>query len=1172
MADLQGREGALVPYNPTTQRRVLLPAEAELCNVLGLSEEEYWYFVELTDAYNGKRDEAYELVPDVTNDIVSIIVSLVIGLALSAIGALLAPKPAAQKKPPSLETADVTGAKRYTSNSGFDSAQDLASLGETIPLVFANRRDGSGGIRVKAMLLWSQLLSYGTGQQLKTLMLLSAGELAAAPDFAGYAVGDQTLKNYAAAKVALYFRAMGGRIQEGNRYAEGTLEPNPVGDVFTFYDDTSESFQPWFCGNRTTATQTQFGCFSPMPNGTPYKLAYELILTQKDAAKKIKTDNQTKRDKLNRDWSSRAAINGYNGAQCVYTLSAAKEDANAYGPWGLDDVNNATEDRRISADENLQVGSMYMAGTAQVVLVATSTDQVWLPGMQKSFTFKVETPGEIPTFDPNGTGNPSYGLVLQRFSIGTVANNRACYVTEIGLKSTVWKQISSFPNVNSQPDDGTIDFYEEKNGSIQLGYVQRYHKRYSFFYLEARKLGTTEGWRGISGGSLFCVKGVSPQAQYNFLRIAQPFGQWEYRFVPYPGAAVVRHWLGRTAYLLHPGKLMRYSDGGFVVTFAGETIRLSASALTNSDWKIGGAPNTSGTVIDVTPTSDGLPRPTYQTWVMAEEIYSPFANYAYAVPKTGKGYWKYKRVSLGETYRAKSSGGFDGKRAIQYWEFRTIEHSPTGQATAAVSSSKGHGAVVSATQWGNGHIEWQLVAGGLGYQNGDIGTFVAFGRHLQTTLVTDEQGVVENTLNIFDAAADIGKYDAERFSHEDSPEHEIVYVNEVMRQAAPQYDQLAVVGLRLNASKEWSNFQQLSAYVKKGIKVNRLIDDNGNPVTGQRGPTNNFAEIAYTLLTDTRLGAGGILGASATSRERMTQAARFCRANGFTWDGVIGEKLNLREFIFEQAGYCLLDFTILGGQFSLVPAVPVSGNGAIDHGAKPQISALFTDGNIRDLKVSWLSPEERQLFKVVAKWREETENGFPQERVYTARLSDAQGGSDSDPQESFDMSSFCTSQRQVQAFASYALKLRKEVDHGLKFETTPQAAMGLEPGAYFRLVSEVTHTSRFNNGAINSEGLITSTTAMADGVYSVLTWQPGTVGVSEDQLTVSGGKAQEGGLFGRVFTLKNSTTSSRIYKIESLSYGQEGFVEIAGSYQPLTASGALATLDWSDEHFVVEVG
>jgi hypothetical protein len=132
--------------------------------------------------------------------------------------------------------------------------------------------------------------------------------------------------------------------------------------------------------------------------------------------------------------------------------------------------------------------------------------------------------------------------------------------------------------------------------------------------------------------------------------------------------------------------------------------------------------------------------------------------------------------------------------------------------------------------------------------------------------------------------------------------------------------------------------------------------------------------------------------------------------------------------------------------------------------------------------------------------------------------------------------------------------------------------MGLEPGAYFRLVSEVTHTSRFLNGSINSEGFITSTNTMADGAYRVLTWQPGTVGVIENTLTVVSGKAQEGGLFGCVFTLLNSTTTSRVYKVESISYGQEGFVEIAGSYQPLTNAGSLAVLDWTDEHFVVEVG
>ena len=132
------------------------------------------------------------------------------------------------------------------------------------------------------------------------------------------------------------------------------------------------------------------------------------------------------------------------------------------------------------------------------------------------------------------------------------------------------------------------------------------------------------------------------------------------------------------------------------------------------------------------------------------------------------------------------------------------------------------------------------------------------------------------------------------------------------------------------------------------------------------------------------------------------------------------------------------------------------------------------------------------------------------------RLSDAQGGSDSDGEEVFDLSNFCTTQQQAEVFAKYALKLRKEVDHGLKFETSPSGAMGLEPGAYFRLVSEVTHTSRFLNGSINSEGFITSTNTMGDGTYTVLTWQPGTVGVSEDTLVVKDGKALEGGAYSGV--------------------------------------------------------
>jgi hypothetical protein len=383
---------------------------------------------------------------------------------------------------------------------------------------------------------------------------------------------------------------------------------------------------------------------------------------------------------------------------------------------------------------------------------------------------------------------------------------------------------------------------------------------------------------------------------------------------------------------------------------------------------------------------------------------------------------------------------------------------------------------------------------------------------------------------------------------------------------------LALVGLRLNANKEWSSFSQLSAYIKKGIVVERLLDDSGQPTSSLRAPTNNIAEITYALLTDENLGAGQAIGKMAVDRTRMTLAAQFCRANGFTWDGIVAERLNLRNWIFEQAGYALLDFTILGGQFSLVPSVPYASDFTIANNAKVKISALFTDGNIRNLKVSWLSPEERQPFKAVIKWRQEQENGFSQERMFTMRLSDAQGGRDSDPEESFDLSGFCTTRSQGIAFARMALKLRQLVDHGLTFETTPQAAMGMEPGQYFRLVSEVTHTSRFNNGVVNSEGTVVSTTDLANGDHQILYWVPGTTEVQAATLTTVGGVAQQATLRGIVFTLANTVTTSRVYKIETISYSQDGFVEVAGSYQPLTDTGSLAVLAWKDEDFIVEAG
>jgi hypothetical protein len=101
---------------------------------------------------------------------------------------------------------------------------------------------------------------------------------------------------------------------------------------------------------------------------------------------------------------------------------------------------------------------------------------------------------------------------------------------------------------------------------------------------------------------------------------------------------------------------------------------------------------------------------------------------------------------------------------------------------------------------------------------------------------------------------------------------------------------------------------------------------------------------------------------------------------------------------------------------------------------------------------------------------------------------------------------------------------------------------------------------------------VISTTGLADGDHAILYWVPGTTDVQEATVAVAGGVAQQAALRGTVFTLRNTTTTSKVYKVETLSYTEDGFVEVAGSYQPTTDGGALTTLQWNATDFVVEAG
>ena len=1061
MDSLRRVGGEMEPARGFTGPRVLLPSEVEMCQALGITEADYWTFCDLALARNGERREGYELIPDIRCDPTGgILTSIVVGILFTAVSVLLTPKPRSpsqKKAPPQLQTADATGPKRFATQAGFNTAQSVASLGETIPLVFAkyNNTDG-GGVRVSSNLLWSRMTSYGTTQQFEGIYLFSSGSLAARPDFEGFAIGDSLITSYPANKLRLIFGTNGGRPASGvitsstgmgqypNTASTDTRIPGNGFEVFR----PNVGASPDFCGTRTPSSQTQFGAYAPMPNGMSFQLPYELVLIPDGQGKNIKNRAREKRRKLGGYYYIGAAVTSVSGpieqkgTRVVYTVSKDLFDGSSFGDWGIVDINQEQETRRVEIDSNIGIGSSYLIGQTLTTCTAISSVNPYNNTFDKTYTFTVSESSSGNNVETATTRNEEGAferLTLQRVATATISNSRTCNVTEIGIRSNVWKQIN-FANVNTQPPDQTIADFEDEGGNINLGQINKYITRYSFFGLQARLRGAPT-WTSLTGTSnIFCIKGNTPQDQYNYLFIEHPLGQYEFRLVPVPGNSVYKFWVGST----------------------------------NSIWQL--RPGTNQGPLQVNVPGAGLFK-VYFAGTLVSTAPETFYNKEYIV-----------------------------------------------------------------------------------------------GEDLDTT----KQSVRDQSKNPFDALADYMKYSNEGSSHASGPEHTVVYVNEVIynnettigggfvfSSSGPQYDQLAIAGLNLWSDKEWSSLSELSAFVKNGVLV-------GKP-DGTTGPTNVLPEIVYALLTDETFGAGKLIGASQVDAAAMIFAANYCLRNKFTWNGVLTDRVNLRDWIFENAAYCLLDFTIIGGKFSLSPTPILNGNGTINRAGKPPISALFTDGNIRDLKVVFLDPEERKPFKAVCLYREDTENGFPETRAVTVSLSEDSsepyseeaGNHENDPEETFDMTQFCTVKPRAYpshpvTFAQVAIRTRTLVTHSVTFQTTPEMAMGLIPGQYFRLVSEATHTSRFNNGAVSDAGVLTSTTPLDSGSYSIYYWTPGSTSVQTGSLSVSGNTASPRGI---VYTLRNSTTEDRIYKVESLTYAEDGLVELTGSHVPLTTGGALAIMD-----------
>ena len=1501
------------PLQRSYSRRSLLPVEQQIIDALGLTVEEYWEFCRLADCKAKERGNEYALVPEVVAtgepNSTMFLINLGVSLLFTAASMLLAPKPPSfDEGPGAIRTADIRGQTKFAELFGFDSLQDLATLGSILPLIFAKRstlpydidpttnpedpevsQTVVGGVRAKGLLIWSQLLSKASHQELKMLTTRGLAELGATPDARGLAVGDQLLRNYQDSRYAAYFRdnfETKGRIIETTHSiaSAGSLDADEfIGnvhkgtDVFkAFYRGTGD-YEELICGTRTPNSQRSFGCHTPISNGAAFYLDYELvqIFEREKSLQELIDDFLNRRPvlaegnagikelKLNIAYAGRqyaeafvdtdgsviseisvldasnAAINieMAKGQSVIYRNSHDREGAGEFAPHGTSDINTAIDQRMVDADTNINVGDLYLFGTALVQCVNIGHNRPLEPGTTESNTYQFECkePGKATLingnygasqkefkdaytefFGNNARGNPSYGHHIQKVSIATITNNRACDQTEIGIKSVVFKKINGFANVPSQPSDAVLAEFEDDEQPFQLGRVTTFQTRYSFFRVECREINAANDgkFHDISNKQVFAVKGNSSQPQYNTLRISHPKRmQYEFRIMPVPGSDIVDRFIGLTDNDSNPVQLLGRGDlrtvdsrqtslGNFQISYTGKEERLTVDKVSNAEFKFSGTDGveiiTSGIVEAFTATANGpVPMEVSFDFLGTRLVYDEDARelkygVLINVPDPNNNDLAYVRwdgdpVELGEIYRIGAFSGktvegkqewvreeirfnrtdpstanhnyvqFDGSRvSLAIWEGvdvtnqleqpndvdttklyrapesvseaeqavvtpateeRVVEDNPgsngelyignlyyviiknpgtaqeqyvavwngvdvSAEINQVVSPSNpisyragaaayfdtnlnttvyriyriryvapvigyfgkiekgqyvgdlidrklyyiekykrietlpdfdvlpanynvvggsGTGLQISASSFGVGQWQWEIVNGGSGYK---VGEAVSVNFTNSDSTVTSVTLYVGNTsevtriqpgkepLNILDAVADYPKYQAEQTSHQDGPEHEIAFVNEQIKpDKVAEYDDLSLLGLRVLAGKDWTSMGQLSAYIKQGIKVERLIDDNGEEVGpgALRASTNNFAEIAYNLLTDARIGAGKRVPSATVDRDAMTIAAQFCRANGFTFDGILEDRQALRDFISTNAAFNLLDFTIIGGRFALKPSVPYNETTYVidrNRNINDEIKALFTDGNMKDMQVSFMPPQDRQLFKAAVAYREEVDNGFSEQKTVRIRFADTAPykspdsarndsfkfikGSDTDPEEFLDLTSFCTNRNHASTIAKYKLRVRAHTDHTISFKTTPSSALALQAGDYIKVVSDRTHTSRFNNGSVDASGGITSTTTLNDGPHDVFFWTPGGTDtrMQEGTMNVSDGKTGDPVFFKSIFTTVQTDRQARVYRVDSLTIDDEGYVDIVGTHQELTSSGTLATL--VDRAFTVD--
>lgn len=529
-------------------------------------------------------------------------------------------------------------------------------------------------------------------------------------------------------------------------------------------------------------------------------------------------------------------------------------------------------------------------------------------------------------------------------------------------------------------------------------------------------------------------------------------------------------------------------------------------------------------------------------------------TFVHAVQSGGKQYAITYRVWVEQTKTYDQNNIVVGKFITNYWDLTSVEY------------------VDSSGSWSDQEQFTHLV--NTSYSNNIQFVYKVDGMKTITKLIVDDKGkrnferhVQVNEVHFFDEISS---------SADNGPEHEIVYVNECMRNPSiPGYTSLAMMGLSIKSLNGFRSLDQIRCWVPDGVRVRNFggNGDDNQPIENlPLASSNNFADLVYYLLTNPRTGLGNVINANLINTASFHTTARFLRAIGFRFDGVISERVNIREFLTEIAPLNLCNFVIENGQFALYPALPfdtdnnidvealdvIFGGGAHEGSFPVNIAGIFTEGNIieNSFSLEYIDADSRRTFQSVVKYRVNPRNQLPEERTVVVRWEDDTEASA--PIETFDLTQFCTSREQAITTAKFLMSVRRRVDHVVSFKTTPNADISIAPNNYIRVITQSNPYLERYMGVINQDGTITALEPIdPDADFIAAVYAPGENLQENVPVTLENGIVQNQDLWGSVFVRNvNGQLRQNVYQIEEVNLDEDGLVNIRASFVPTQADGS----------------